>query len=139
MSMQELGEELRTLRLKKGLKQTDVADIVHLSREMVSNYERGNTQGIGGQTLHLWAVYLEGDEPQLKKLAGQHLTITEVYDRVPRDPIREALRRRLKDDATGDFQFELLMRITDVVQAVFAELADDEPPADARDSGQGAA
>lgn len=139
MGMPELGTRLRELRRMRDLKQADIAPMVHLSREMVSNYERGNVQGIGTQLLHSWSQALDADEDELKRLAGAHLTFTETYDRAASDPIKDALRKRLGDDPDADLQFALLVRIADTVREWFRELDVPQSVPDDQDRDQGAA
>jgi transcriptional regulator with XRE-family HTH domain len=139
MGMIELGARLRQLRLARELKQVDIAPSVHLSREMVSNYERGNVQGIGTQLIHDWARVLDADEEELRGLAGAHLTLTETYDRDAPDPIKAALRKRLGDDPDGDLQFSLLVRIADTVREWFREMDAPQSAPDAQDRDRGAA
>ena len=70
MGMKEFGEAVRAARVKAGISQKLLADRVGLSRESISNYERGEVQVISPALLELFAATLGIDAPNLARIAG---------------------------------------------------------------------
>ncbi|MCA1667967.1 MAG: XRE family transcriptional regulator, partial [Thermomicrobia bacterium] len=70
MGMREFGTAIRTARIKAGISQKMLADRVGLSRESISNYERGEVQVISPALLEMFAATLGIDAPTLARVAG---------------------------------------------------------------------
>lgn len=70
MGMKEFGDAIRAARLKAGVSQKMLADRVGLSRESISNYERGEVQVISPALLEAFAATLGIDARNLARVAG---------------------------------------------------------------------
>ena len=70
MGMKEFGAAVRAARIKAGINQKMLADRVGLSRESVSNYERGEVQVISPALLDAFAMTLGLDARTLARIAG---------------------------------------------------------------------
>ncbi len=68
--MKEFGNAIRTARIKAGISQKMLAERVGLSRESISNYERGEVQVISPALLELFAATLGVDAQHLARVAG---------------------------------------------------------------------
>ena len=70
MGMREFGNAIRTARIKAAISQKMLADRVGLSRESISNYERGEVQVISPALLEMFAATLGLDPRNLARIAG---------------------------------------------------------------------
>src|SRR3954451_18005695 len=70
MGMKEFGTAIRAARIKAGVSQKMLADRVGLSRESISNYERGEVQVISPALLEAFAATLGMDAHNLARIAG---------------------------------------------------------------------
>ncbi len=70
MGMREFGNAIRTARIKAAISQKMLADRVGLSRESISNYERGEVQVISPALLEMFAATLGLDSRNLARIAG---------------------------------------------------------------------
>ncbi len=70
MGMKEFGNAIRTARIKAGISQKLLAERVGLSRESISNYERGEVQVISPALLDMFAATLSIDAQTLARVAG---------------------------------------------------------------------
>jgi GDPmannose 4,6-dehydratase len=70
MGMKEFGNAVRTARIKAGISQKMLADRIGLSRESISNYERGEVQVLSPALLELFAAALGFDPQSLARIAG---------------------------------------------------------------------
>ncbi len=70
MGMREFGDAVRAARIRAGISQKMLADRVGLSRESISNYERGEVQVISPALLELFAATLGVDSQTLARIAG---------------------------------------------------------------------
>lgn len=43
MNLENIGNYLKKLRSEKGITQQELADLIHISRESISKWERGNS------------------------------------------------------------------------------------------------
>jgi HTH-type transcriptional regulator, competence development regulator len=67
----QLGSELRLLRQARGLRQRDVAEVVHVSRAFLSQVESGYDAPPSEAKLRELAEVLGGDPDKLLALAGK--------------------------------------------------------------------
>jgi len=70
MGMREFGNAIRTARIKAAISQKMLADRVGLSRESISNYERGEVQVISPALLEMFAATLGLDSRNLARIVG---------------------------------------------------------------------
>ena len=70
MGMKEFGAAIRAARVQAGVSQKRLAERVGLSRESISNYERGEVQVIAPALLELFAVTLNLNARELARIAG---------------------------------------------------------------------
>lgn len=70
MAMKEFGDAIRAARIKAGVSQKMLAERVGLSRESISNYERGEVQVISPALLDAFAGTLGMDPRDLARTAG---------------------------------------------------------------------
>ncbi len=70
MGMREFGNTIRTARIKAEMSQKMLADRVGLSRESISNYERGEVQVLSPAMLEMFASTLGLDPRNLARIAG---------------------------------------------------------------------
>ena len=70
MGMREFGNAIRTARIKAGISQKMLADRIGLSRESISNYERGEVQVLSPALLEMFAATLGIDPQNLARIAG---------------------------------------------------------------------
>jgi GDPmannose 4,6-dehydratase len=70
MGMREFGDAIRTTRIKSGISQKMLADRIGLSRESISNYERGEVQVITPALMEMFAAALNLDARNLAETAG---------------------------------------------------------------------
>lgn len=91
------GIRIRQLRLRRGLNQQDLADLVDLSEDQISNIERGKSW-IGEQTLALLANALEVPQSSLFDYTGneEFLRSSGLKTRAPRKPAVLIVRNKRK-------------------------------------------
>jgi transcriptional regulator with XRE-family HTH domain len=91
------GIRIRQLRLQKGLNQLDLADLVDLSEDQISNIERGRSW-IGEQTLALLAIALKVPQSSLFDYTGneEFLRSGGLGTRAPRKPATLIVRHKRK-------------------------------------------
>jgi GDPmannose 4,6-dehydratase len=70
MGMKAFGDTIRAARIKAGVSQKMLADRIGLSRESISNYERGEVQVISPALLDAFAATLSLDARDLARIAG---------------------------------------------------------------------
>jgi GDPmannose 4,6-dehydratase len=70
MGMREFGDAIRAARMKAGISQKMLADRIGLSRESISNYERGEVQVLSPALLEMFAAILGMDPRNLARIAG---------------------------------------------------------------------
>src|SRR4051812_46110117 len=70
MGMREFGDAIRAARIKAGISQKLLAERIGLSRESISNYERGEVQAISPALLEAFATTLGADARSLARTAG---------------------------------------------------------------------
>ncbi len=70
MGMREFGDTIRAARMKAGISQKMLADRIGLSRESISNYERGEVQVLSPALLEMFAAILGMDPRNLARIAG---------------------------------------------------------------------
>ncbi|HEY8292800.1 MAG TPA: GDP-mannose 4,6-dehydratase [Thermomicrobiales bacterium] len=70
MGMREFGNAIRAARIKAGISQKMLADRIGLSRESISNYERGEVQVLSPALLEMFAATLGMDAQNLARIAG---------------------------------------------------------------------
>src|SRR6185437_9863137 len=70
MGMKAFGDAIRAARIKTGVSQKLLADRIGLSRESISNYERGEVQVISPALLDAFAATLGLDARDLARIAG---------------------------------------------------------------------
>lgn len=109
MNAKELGRQVQSKRKEKGLSQTELADLVGISRNYVSLIERGDAESISMKILNQLAVVLgtspselTGESamvmipPSLREFALSNDLPYEVIDKLARIP------RRGKEPKTVD-------------------------------------
>lgn len=87
--VQHLGARLRQLRIKRGLKQEELAERLDVDQSTVSNVERGKT-GTGISTLIQWVdecggsleIRMPADEADVREQAVEAVSRAEVADLV---------------------------------------------------------
>ena len=91
------GIRIRQLRLGKGLSQQDLADLVGLSEDQISNIERGKSW-VGEQTLALLATALEVSQVSLFDYTGNEAFLKGggLKVRAPRRPATLIVRSKRK-------------------------------------------
>ena len=70
MGMKEFGNAIRAARIKAGMSQKMLAERIGLSRESISNYERGEVQVLSPALLEMFAASLRIDPQTLARVAG---------------------------------------------------------------------
>jgi transcriptional regulator with XRE-family HTH domain len=118
MNAKELGHQVQSKRKEKGLSQTDLADLVGISRNYVSLIERGEAESISMKVLNQLAVVLgttpselTGEStmvmisPSLREFALKNSLPYEVIDKLAKIP------RRGKEPKTADEWDELYQLI----------------------------
>jgi GDPmannose 4,6-dehydratase len=70
MGMREFGNAIRAARIKMGISQKMLADRIGLSRESISNYERGEVQVLSPALLEMFAAILGMNPQNLARIAG---------------------------------------------------------------------
>ena len=74
--MQKIGERLVELRKKQGLKQADIAQILNVSQQVISNIERGETKPDLDQLKALADAY----KMSLDQLVGRDFSGSDIDD-----------------------------------------------------------
>jgi transcriptional regulator with XRE-family HTH domain len=108
-----IGGNLRTIRLKRGLTQIDVADALGCTFQQVQKYEKGKNRISASVVYRLCGIlgagvldFYAGLEPgeQIPPLSKQQSRWLGIYDELPSDDVRQALlkmaERLLKSSAS---------------------------------------
>ncbi len=107
-SMSSLGARIRQTRLDKGLTQNELARLVHVSREAVSQWESGDSKGLKPENLVRVAKvlgvdveYLVTGKPSVRPRSSSDLTSEEVElltaYREGADKAKQLIRRLVAD------------------------------------------
>ena len=95
-ALERLGRNIRTARLRRMLRQTELAERMGVSRFVVADVERGKpTTGVAGYVGALWVLGLLGD---LSKVADPDRDEEGKALERARSPRRARGRRSLSDD-----------------------------------------
>lgn len=106
--MSSLGARIRQTRLDKGLTQNELARLVHVSREAVSQWESGDSKGLKPENLVRVAKvlgvdveYLVTGKPSVRPRSSSDLTSEEVElltaYREGADKAKQLIRRLVAD------------------------------------------
>lgn len=100
----QLGDRLRYLREKKGLKQTEFAERLRIPNQNVSNYERGFRQP-DYETLKRFAEYFEVTTDYLLGHSDTpHMTEDQEFEAFAKDPDLKRWYRALPENDEEDLR-----------------------------------
>lgn len=116
--MNTLGARIKELRLSKNLSQQELADILGMKRENVSNYERGVITKIPSDVLETLSNYFE--------VSADYLLGRDIPDWASEKDIID-LKTYLETDAAMSYDGEFLtleekQRVNDILTGLFFEM-----------------